>query len=654
MEEESHETLFLSEHSTASSDHVVLSSSAIAEARIQHQRDFFLTEVDDNGGLLANVSMTRPSAIMREWFDDIKRRVLMTAPSTSVANDPQQQQQQYEDEYCLVHTSDSLLSSDHQASRLDDSHEVEGLEVSMMVDIHSDPMVELMLENRISRLEMDLKACEIEYEKRIRALEYELQHKSIEHSKDNVVYQSRIQELELQCLSLKQENESLRISNQEFRATIDGHHATMALKQQGNTQIDEVHDPSGSHHVEKLTMDQVVRYSRQLLLQDGFGVKGQCKLLSSSVLVVGAGGIGSTVLMYLAASGIGHISVVDFDKIDISNLHRQVIHTEANEGVNKALSACRAMKALNPSIRCTPIQDVLTFQNALDIVSRHDCVVDATDNPRTRYLINDACVLAGKPLVSGSAMGTEGQLTIYNHKDGPCYRCLYPKPNATEGCKSCSDNGVLGPVPGLIGVLQSLEVMKVLTGIGTTLHDRLLMYDSLQCSFTNIKKPPKSNNCAVCSESPTIKTMSDSQAASLRSRGPTGFVEGDPRVSQNVSPQIANEVAISCTEYNKLRKNGVRHILLDVRAKQQFDMCSLDGSINIPLSELGNQLDRLEELSAGVQPIYCLCRRGIFSVEATRAISEAMKERPKLHSVYNISGGLASWTDEVDPSFPKY
>jgi hypothetical protein len=177
----------------------VLSSSAIAEARIQHQRDFFLTEDVDNGGLLANVSMTRPSAIMREWFDDIKRRVLMTAPSTSVANDPQQQQQQYEDEYCLVHTSDSLLSSDHQASRLDDSHEVEGLEVSMMVDIHSDPMVELMLENRISRLEMDLKACEIEYEKRIRALEYELQRKSIEHSKDNVVYQSRIQELELRC-----------------------------------------------------------------------------------------------------------------------------------------------------------------------------------------------------------------------------------------------------------------------------------------------------------------------------------------------------------------------------------------------------------------------------------------------------------------------
>ena len=216
MEEESHETLFLSEHSTASSDHVVLSSSAIAEAQFQHQRDFCSTDGDEDGGLLSTPSLVRlprPSAIMREWFDDIKRRVLMTAPSSLSANDPQHpQQQHYDDEYCLVHTSDSLLSSEHHATRLDDSHEVEGLEVSMMVDIHSDPMVELMLENRISRLEMDLEACEIEYEKRIRALEYELQHKSIEQSKDNFVYQSRIQELELKCLSLQQENESLRIS----------------------------------------------------------------------------------------------------------------------------------------------------------------------------------------------------------------------------------------------------------------------------------------------------------------------------------------------------------------------------------------------------------------------------------------------------------
>lgn len=170
--------------------------------------------------------------------------------------------------------------------------------------------------------------------------------------------------------------------------------------------------------------------------------------------------------MYLAASGVGKISVVDFDQVDRSNLHRQVIHKDENVGMNKAISACRAVKELNPTIECIPITEALTQENAISLVSGHTVVVDASDNPMTRYLINDACVLANKPLVSGSAIGTEGQLTVYNYDGGPCYRCLYPKPNATEGCKSCSDNGVLGPVPGLIGILQSVEALKVLTGFG--------------------------------------------------------------------------------------------------------------------------------------------------------------------------------------------
>jgi len=172
------------------------------------------------------------------------------------------------------------------------------------------------------------------------------------------------------------------------------------------------------------------------------------------------------VLLYLAAAGVGKISVVDFDAVERSNLHRQVIHKDANVGMNKAVSACRAVKDLNPSIECVPIVEALTHENALELVANHNVVVDASDNPMTRYIVNDACVLAGKPLVSGSAIGTEGQLTVYNHDGGPCYRCLYPKPNTTEGCKSCSDNGVLGPVPGLIGILQSVEVLKVLTGVG--------------------------------------------------------------------------------------------------------------------------------------------------------------------------------------------
>lgn len=639
MVEESQETLFLSEHSTASTDHVVLSSSAVAEAQSQHQRDF----CQEDGPLA--LRMARPSAIMREWFDDIKRRVM--APSTQ--NSPNEHS---EDEYCLVNATDSLAS---EHVHLDESHEVEGLEVSMMVDIHSDPMVELMLENRINRLETDLEACEIEYEKRIRALEYELQQKSMEQSTDTVVYQSRIQELELQNLSLQQQNEALRISNEDLRSQAGDAAARLQEKMALEVETTPPSKPDAAiaQQVTKLSMDQVVRYSRQLLLQDGFGIKGQCSLLSASVLVVGAGGIGSTVLMYLAASGIGHISVVDFDAVDMSNLHRQVIHKEANVGLNKAVSACQAMKALNPSIRCTPIADMLTFDNALDLVSRHDCIVDASDNPQTRYLINDACVLAKKPLVSGSAMGTEGQLTVYNHDGGPCYRCLYPKPNATEGCKSCSDNGVLGPVPGFIGVLQSLEVLKILTGIGATMYDRLLMYDSLRSSFVSIKKPPKSKMCAACSDSRSIHSMADSKALSLSVRGPAASdADGGKEVRHR--PPISDDFSISCADYNKLRQKRVPHILLDVREKIQFDMCSLDGAINIPLAKLRSQWIHASAAFDANLPIFCLCRRGIFSVEATKLIADASNGSNRVFSVRNITGGLAAWTDEVDPLFPKY
>ena len=174
----------------------------------------------------------------------------------------------------------------------------------------------------------------------------------------------------------------------------------------------------------------------------------------------------ASVILYLAACGVGHLSIVDFDEVDTSNLHRQVIHKSCDVGMNKAESACIAVKDLNPTIHCEAVKMPLTTSNARELVSNHDCVVDASDNPLTRYLINDACVLGGKPLVSGSAMGTEGQLSVYNYKGGPCYRCLYPKPNASEGCKSCADNGVLGPVPGLIGILQAVETIKVITGVG--------------------------------------------------------------------------------------------------------------------------------------------------------------------------------------------
>ena len=360
-------------------------------------------------------------------------------------------------------------------------------------------------------------------------------------------------------------------------------------------------------------------------------------------VVIGAGGIGSTLLLYLASSGVGNVTVVDFDKVDMSNLHRQVIHSNDTVGMNKAVSACQTMKNLNPTINCTPVNEMLTFENAMDLVSKHDCVIDACDNPQTRYLVNDACILNKKPLVSGSAMGTEGQLTVYGYKDSACYRCLYPRVNPTEGGKSCSDNGVLGPVPGLIGILQGIETLKLLTNTGDIMHDRLLMYDSLRCSFMNIKKGKKRNNCAICGPQATISNMAQSKHVSSLARGPQ---QCGIRPMNNLSPKRN----ISCQAYCQIRQSRIPHILLDVRVKRQYELCSLQGSINIELSSLEDQIELLEQQSeGGSKDIYCLCRRGIASVQAVNILAEKLSS-----NVFNIKGGLNAWVNEVDPLFPMY
>eukprot|EP00536_Pseudo-nitzschia_multiseries_P000344 jgi/Psemu1/293997/fgenesh1_pm.5_\ len=400
--------------------------------------------------------------------------------------------------------------------------------------------------------------------------------------------------------------------------------------------------------LEEENASEIERYSRQLLLHGGFGVEGQLKLLKSSVLVVGAGGIGSTVILYLAASGIGNLSVVDFDKVDVSNLHRQVIHKTNDVGLNKAESARRAVDSLNPSVSFSVVEEPLTAKNALELISSCDCVVDATDNPQTRYIINDACVLGGIPLVSGSAMGIEGQLTVYNYKGGPCYRCLYPTPNMKEGSKSCADNGVLGPVPGLIGILQAMEAIKILTGTKEVMSDRLLMYDSLQCSFMRIKKPPRQQQCPVCGTEPTITSMEESFAASEMARGPSSCSVKTSR------PKIPDHLSLSCEEYSRIRDRGEDHVLIDVRVKEQFDLCSLPGAINIPLGTIAEEMEQLSKLSDGVKPIYCICRRGNASVAATNKIVENAHKYPEICSVKNITGGLASWRSNVDETFPNY
>jgi adenylyltransferase/sulfurtransferase len=447
----------------------------------------------------------------------------------------------------------------------------------------------------------------------------------------SLTYEQQLECLQQRIRCLEEENVKLKHLTKGELSVSDAHNAT--------------------DQIDSLTKDQIERYSRQLLLSDGFGVSGQLKLLSSSVLVVGAGGIGSTVLLYLAAAGVGKITIIDYDKVESSNLHRQVIHSEHRVGMNKAVSARRTLLALNPTIQCLALDIELTHENALDMVRQSDCIVDASDNPKTRYLINDACVIAGKPLISGSAVGTEGQLTVYNYHGGCCYRCLYPKAAASAGCASCSDAGVLGPVPGLIGVFQATETIKVLTGFGTAMHDRLLMYSSSMCSFHTIRKPKKSTKCPVCGPNATIKTMADSEVDLKESRGPVGPANESESCEHSILPP---SVSISCSDYQAVRKDGISHVLLDVRVTQQFEMCSLEGAINIPLANIENELDRIAELSGGEKVVYCICRRGIASKEAAKLLLKHKEANLKIYSIRNVTGGLTAWHNQVDSSFPKY
>ena len=289
----------------------------------------------------------------------------------------------------------------------------------------------------------------------------------------------------------------------------------------------------------------------------------------------------------------------------------------------------------------------IDFDNALELVDQYDLVVDCSDNPQTRYLVNDACVLTGKTLVSGSAVGLEGQITVYNYQNtGPCYRCLYPRPSASAGCRACSDAGVFGPVPGLIGILQATETIKVITGIGSVLSNHLLMYDSMRATLLSIKKPPKRSKCPVCGTAPTIRTMADCKETLLTAVGPK---------LAPVPPPLADHLGVTCQEYHELvQQSDTPHVLLDVRVPEQYQLCHLPQSVSLPLEQITGKLDFLEQLSGGKLPIYCLCRRGLASVEATRILHEAKVTRPGIFAVFNITGGLDAWRTTVDPSFPKY
>uniref|UniRef100_A0ACD5XRZ6 Uncharacterized protein n=1 Tax=Avena sativa TaxID=4498 RepID=A0ACD5XRZ6_AVESA len=399
-----------------------------------------------------------------------------------------------------------------------------------------------------------------------------------------------------------------------------------------------------------LPADMIYRYSRHLLLPD-FGVEGQRKLSSSSILVVGAGGLGSPVALYLAACGVGVLGIVDGDDVELNNLHRQIIHQEAYIGKSKVKSAADACRAINSSIKVVEHHHTLKPSNALEVVRKYDIVVDATDNLPTRYMISDCCVLLNKPLISGAALGLEGQLTVYHHNGSPCYRCLFPNPPPVAACQRCSDSGVLGVVPGVIGCMQALEAIKVATDVGEPLSGRMLLFDALSARIRIVKIRGSSPVCMICAEN-SVFTQEDFQKFNYEAFTSSPMSDKSAP-SLNLLPESAR---VTCTEYKGLFDKGEPHLLLDVRPAHHFQIVSLPRSLNIPLAALEEKLPMLEASlkatagSSDEQPsLYVVCRRGNDSQSAVQLLRDK-----GFRSARDIVGGLQSWARDVDPDFPAY
>ncbi len=380
----------------------------------------------------------------------------------------------------------------------------------------------------------------------------------------------------------------------------------------------------------ELTHEEILRYSRHLLIPE-VGLEGQRKLKASSVLIIGTGGLGSPVSLYLAAAGVGRIGLVDYDIVDSSNLQRQVIHGTSTIGILKVESARQRLLDLNPDIQIDVYNEPFTSENALRIAADYDVLIDGTDNFPTRYLTNDVCVFLGKPNVYGSIYRFDGQASVFYAKEGPCYRCLFPEPPPPGLVPSCAEGGVLGVLPGTIGTIQATEALKLLLRIGTPLIGRLLIYDALDTSFQTVKlkKNPK---CKVCGEHPTITELIDYEEFC----GVPGHDHGDG--SEETAWDItAPELA------ERIKQNHLR--LIDVREPHELQISALSNSENIPLGLLASRLSELDS----AQEIVLICKSGARSARALELLAGAGFKKVK-----TLKGGINAWASEVDPSLPIY
>jgi len=384
-----------------------------------------------------------------------------------------------------------------------------------------------------------------------------------------------------------------------------------------------------------LSKDERRRYARHLTLPE-VGLDGQRKLKAASVLIVGAGGLGAPLGLYLAAAGVGTIGIVDFDTVEESNLQRQVIHSTRGVGGSKARSAAQRIGELNPFVRTVLHEERLTSANAMEILRRYDVVVDGTDNFPTRYLTNDACVLLGKPNVHGSVYRFEGQATVFDARVGPCYRCLFPEPPPPGAVPSCEEGGVLGVLPGLIGMVQATETIKLVTGIGETLVGRLLVFDALEMRFRELKLR-KDPSCPVCGERPTVTELIDYEAfCGVTQRGAQR--NGDAGAAGPNTDLTPSDLAA------KLDR-GERFELVDVREDYELDIAKLPYTKWIPMAELPG---RVGELDPGVETVV-YCRSGSRSGRAVDFL-----RHQGFANARNLIGGILRWADDVDPSMDKY
>ena len=391
--------------------------------------------------------------------------------------------------------------------------------------------------------------------------------------------------------------------------------------------------PTGTVEAQALTNDEVQRYSRHLIMPE-VGVEGQLKLKAGSVLCIGAGGLGSPAALYLAAAGVGRIGIVDFDVVDFSNLQRQIIHGTPDVGRSKLASAKDRLLGLNPLIEIDTYETALSSKNALDLFKPYDIILDGTDNFPTRYLVNDACVILGKPNTYGSIFRFEGQASVFATKNGPCYRCLYPEPPPPGLVPSCAEGGVLGVLPGIIGTIQATEAVKLIMGIGEPLIGRFLIYDALRMKFRELKLK-KDPDCPVCGTHPTVTALIDYEQ----------FCGVTPATEPTMSAQDNNETEIDVKELKRKMDAKEDFYLLDVREPNEFKIGRIPGSTLIPLGEVPQ---RYQEIPKDKE-IVVHCKMGGRSAKAA-----AFLRQQGFKSVKNLKGGILDWADKIDPSVPKY